>query len=290
MQTTIHRVTELQPGPPAAAAMGRRPPGLLLFFAATHGLMLLCGGLAALVAQGVVPLPVPPLALVALAGLCPLPAAIGAAAYETGRPGVRALLAQVVRWRVPLRWYAVALLGPVGAVAAALLLGLALGGPVPAAPPAVWATLPLLALVYVVIALVEEVGWRGYAQPRLQGHTGALVASVVVGLLWAMWHLPQWWVPETGQAAKWPFGIFAAGTVAQAVALAWLYNRAGGSVLPAALAHAAINLAPEPWAAAWRALPEGARGPYPSVLIAAVWVALALVIALAARRRRFGLG
>jgi membrane protease YdiL (CAAX protease family) len=132
--------------------------------------------------------------------------------------------------------------------------------------------------VFVVIALIEEVGWRGYAQDRLQRSLGALVASLTVGVLWAVWHLPQWWIPETGQAAKWSFAVFAAGTVAQSVGLAWLYNGARASVLLVALAHAAINLAPEPWAAAWRLLPEGDRGPYPSVLIAGVWVVAAVLL------------
>jgi membrane protease YdiL (CAAX protease family) len=147
-------------------------------------------------------------------------------------------------------------------------------------------------VVFLVIALIEEVGWRGYAQDRLQQPLGALSASLVVGVVWALWHLPQWWIPETGQAAKWPFAVFAAGTVAQSVGLVWLYHGARASILLVALAHAAINLAPEPWAAAWRLLPEGERGPYPSVLIAAVWVLAAVVlIALAeprtlTRRRR----
>jgi membrane protease YdiL (CAAX protease family) len=263
-------------------------PGVVLFFVLTLGLMLLLGGLAILGAQGRVALPVPPLALLAIGGVGPTLAAVALAALEGGRAGVRALLARAARWRVPLRWYAVALLGPVGVVVTAFLLGLALGGPLPPAPPAaVWSSLPLLALVFLVLALLEEIGWRGYAQDRLQRRLGVLAASLVVGLIWAVWHLPQWWIPETGQAAKWSFAVFAAGTVAQAVALAWLYNGALRSVLLVALAHAAINLAPEPWAAAWRLMPEAERGPYPSVLIAAVWVAAAAVgSALAARRRR----
>jgi membrane protease YdiL (CAAX protease family) len=194
---------------------------------------------------------------------------------------VRALLARIGRWRVSPLWYAVALLGPALIVLVALLLSLALGDPLPPGPPpAVWGTLPLLAVVYLVIAVIEETGWRGYAQPRLQRPYGALAAGLLVGVLWALWHLPQRWIPDTGQAEKWPFAVFAAGTVAQAVLLAWLLNRAGGSVLLVAVAHTAINLAPEPWAAAWRELPPDARGPYPSVLIAAVWVAVAVLLVI----------
>jgi membrane protease YdiL (CAAX protease family) len=298
MQSMAREGAEPRPGPsatPAAAADRRRVGGVLLYSGTTLGLMLVFGGLAALVAQGVVQLPVAPLALVTLGGLGPLPAAIGAAAYESGRPGVGALLARTLRWRVPLRWYAAALLGPAGAVAVAFLLSLALGSPLPPAPPAaVWQSLPLLAVVFVVLALIEEVGWRGYAQDRLQHPLGALWASLTVGVMWALWHLPQWWVPETGQAAKWSFAVFGAGTIAQSVGLAWLYNGARASILLVILAHAAINLAPEPWAAAWRLLPEGERGPYPSVLIAGVWVAAAVVLVALTeprsltRRRRSG--
>jgi membrane protease YdiL (CAAX protease family) len=257
----------------------RQLPGVALYFALTYALMLLFGGLAVLASRGAVTLPVPPVGLLAIGGMGPLVAAVIAAAYEGGGGAVRALLARVGHWRVPVIWYAVAILGPALLVALAFLLGLAFGDPLPAAPPAgVWSTLPLLAVVYFVIAVVEETGWRGYAQPRLQRPYGALGAGLIVGILWALWHLPQWWIPATGQAEKWPFFIFAAGTVAQSVLLAWLLNRAGGSVLLVALAHAAINLAPEPWAAAWRDLPADDRGPYPSILIAAVWVVAAVFL------------
>jgi membrane protease YdiL (CAAX protease family) len=274
----------------AGASLGRvRVPGVLLFFAITHGLMLLCGGLAALVAQGRLTLPAPPLLLVALGGLGPLLAALVATAYDAGGTGMRALLAQAVRWRVAPVWYAAALLGPALVVLAALLIDLALRAPRSLAPPlppsSLWPSLPVLALVYVAIGLVEELGWRGYAQPALQRRCGALAASLLVGALWALWHLPQWWIPETGQAAKWPFAVFAAGTIAQSAALGWLYNRTRGSVLLVALAHAGINLAPEPWAAAWQTLPAGTRGPYPAIIVAAVWVTgTALAIALVTSR------
>jgi membrane protease YdiL (CAAX protease family) len=262
--------------------------GVVLYFAITLGLMLVLGGLAVFAANGLVAAPLPPLALLTLAGLGPTLAGIIASAHEAGSAGVRALLAQVVRWRVGLRWYALAVLGPALVVCLAALIGLAVSGFLPPVPPGVWQTLPILAVVYLVLATIEEVGWRGYAQPRLQRRMGFLWAALLVGALWAIWHLPQWWIPETGQAAKWSFGVFAAGTVAQSVALAWLYNGARTSVLVAAIAHASINLAPEPWAAAWQQLPESVRGPYPSVLIALAWVAVVLVLVLAGAARTHG--
>ncbi len=214
-------------------------------------------------------------------------AAVIVVALTEGKRGGGALLGQLKRWRVGGRWNAVAVGLPVAATLLAVALNVRLGVPPPtAAQLAGWPSAVLLLPVYFLLfGAAEELGRRGYAQDRLQQPLGALSASLVVGVAWALWHLPQWWIPETGQAAKWPFAVFAAGTVAQSVGLAWLYHGARASILLVALAHAALNLAPEPWAAAWRLLPEGERGSYRSVLIAAVWVlAAALLIALAEPR------
>ncbi|MCE7989994.1 MAG: CPBP family intramembrane metalloprotease [Caldilinea sp. CFX5] len=141
------------------------------------------------------------------------------------------------------RWCLVALLGMALIVLLALLLNRALGGAWPTAiPVATWQTLPLLAVVYLIIALIEEVGWRGYALPRLQKRYGALIASLLFGLSWGGWHLPQWFIPATEQADKWPFVIFLVHTVAFSVLLTWLYNRSVGSLWSVILAHAAFNL------------------------------------------------
>jgi membrane protease YdiL (CAAX protease family) len=129
-----------------------------------------------------------------------------------------------------------------------------------------------------MIALIEEVGWRGYALPRLQTRYRALAASVVLGVIWGCWHLPQWFLPATGQAAKWPFVAFLLHTVAFSILLTWLYNHSEGSLWPVILAHAAFNLYPEPWAAAWQTLPGEQRGLYPVILITVVETAIALLV------------
>jgi CAAX protease family protein len=262
-----------------------RMPVLPLYFALTLGLSWLLGGLAALVARRDITLPLPPLALVALGGIWPLPVALGLTAYESGRAGVRGLLVRTVHWRVGSGWYAAALLGPVLVVLAAYLLSLAvnraMGVASPALPPgSAWAALPVLGAVYLVLAVIEEVGWRGFAQPRLQNRFRALPASLVLGGIWACWHVPQWFVPATGQAVKWPFPVFVGYALALSVLFAWLVNGTRGSVLVVILAHAAINLAPEPWAAAWQVLPVEARGVYPAILVGVVLAIAALVVAL----------
>lgn len=252
-----------------------------LFFVATLGVMGMTGGLAVMVGTGAVALPLSPLALVTLGGLAVPVAAIGATAAESGGAGVKALLAKLVRWRVHPGWYAAALGGPAAVVLAGFLLSLALGVPLPPAPPAsVWQSLPLLAVVYGIIAISEEIGWRGYAQPRLAVRYGALGGAVLLGVLWGLWHLPQWFIPETGQAFRWPFPVFLAFTVSLSVLFARLLKGSGGSVLLVALAHMSVNLYPGPWVGAWQLLPESIRGVYPMILVTVVLIGAAAVSVL----------
>ena len=124
--------------------------------------------------------------------------AIGLSANEAGRAGVRSLLGQLLRWRVHPIWYAVALLFPL--VLALTIGGLVLltGAPPPPFPDlAQWLKLPIMFLFVVLLAggLYEEIGWRGCALPRLQTRYGALVGSLILRLIWAGWHLPQWFIP-----------------------------------------------------------------------------------------------
>lgn len=88
--------------------------------------------------------------------------------------------------------------------------------------------------------LGEEFGWRGYALPALSQRLGWRGASLVLGVVWAVWHLPLFWMPGTAQAAL-PVLPFLAGTVALSVVFARLAVNTGFSVLPAILLHGAIN-------------------------------------------------
>jgi membrane protease YdiL (CAAX protease family) len=111
---------------------------------------------------------------------------------------VGGLLRRMVRWRVPLRWYAVALLLPVGLTAAAASLNVLLGAQTPSAIELggwtdLFSTFALILLVLGIGGAWEEPGWRGYALTRLQTGRSALFASLILGVLIAGWHLPLWW-------------------------------------------------------------------------------------------------
>jgi membrane protease YdiL (CAAX protease family) len=164
-------------------------------------------------------------------------AAIIVAAVVDGRRGLWDLLGRLVRWRVGALWYAVALGLPMvlalGTAGLHLLLGVQtavnFGG--------------LSALNFVVFVLIvgEELGWRGYAFPRLLAERSALTASLILGALWGAWHLPTFFVPGAPQYGL-PFSAFVFLTMAYAVLIGWVYVHTAGSVLVATLLHGAINL------------------------------------------------
>jgi uncharacterized protein len=207
---------------------------------------------AALEARGLIsPLPVPATFLGAFG---PLVAAVVVTALESGRAGLRSLLDRIVRWRVAPVWYGVAILGPIVLMLAAIALHVVLGGQSPSLGLLIGA-LPTL-LIYIVymmltVALGEEVGWRGYALPALQARYSALIASLILGVMWALWHLPVFFNPDTFYSNL-PFGLWLAYLIPFAVLITWVFNSAGGSVLMAMFFHAVLNASGE----LWKTIPE----------------------------------
>lgn len=160
---------------------------------------------------------------------------------------VRAWARQITRWRVGWPWWLVAVGLPLVAAVAITLLAWALGGPVgldqTLPNPAFFTAIFLFSLV-LSGGLNEEPGWRGFAQPRLNDRLGALRASLVIGVLWALWHLPYFFIPVTPHSSMplvnqlgWIGGI-----LTLSVLLGWLYNNTG-SVLIAMVFHAMANTA-----------------------------------------------
>jgi membrane protease YdiL (CAAX protease family) len=86
----------------------------------------------------------------------------------------------------------------------------------------------------------EEFGWRGYALPRLQERTNALAASMILGVIWAVWHVPLWFLPGSSQQGS-SFWAFLAALVLISVLYTWLYNNSRGSVLVVVVFHAMNN-------------------------------------------------
>ncbi len=170
------------------------------------------------------------------AGLAgPLLASLIVVAALQGTQGVGRFLGRILQWRVGVQWYLFVLFGAAALGLAAIGLHVLGGGNAPAAAFA-FAPGALLS------GLREEYGWRGFALPRLQERFGALKASVFIGALWTLWHLPilpfvRMGLPGLGMTA-----IFSLEVVALSILMSWVYNHAGGSLLPPVLYHAAYNL------------------------------------------------
>lgn len=167
--------------------------------------------------------------------LGPLFAATVLAHREGGGAAVRALYAPLLRWRVHPGWYLLALVVPGAALAGILaLLNLAgRNGPVGYFPV-------LGGVVFAVFAsVVEEVGWRGYAQPRLQERWGAFAAASLIGVMWCLWHIPM------NFGLGMPMNLLLVELllyVGASLLLARMYNSTGGSLLVVVMAHVGAHL------------------------------------------------
>lgn len=128
--------------------------------------------------------------------------ALALTAYCEGRAGVALLLARIGRWQVGARWYLFA----IGYMAATQLLAALIHRMAVGAWPAFGdAPIPLMLSAILVSTWVqagEELGWRGYALPRLATHLGLGGASVLLGIVWALWHLPLFFLQGSGSDAS----------------------------------------------------------------------------------------
>lgn len=159
------------------------------------------------------------------------------AAVTGGKSAVKQLLGRVVLWRVGARWYVIALgLPTVLALAAAGLYYL-----FDASRPFQIGAVSVLDFIVFVLVVGEELGWRGYALPLLLEKRSALMASLILGVLWGLWHLPTFLVPGTPQYGL-PLPAFVLLTVEYSILMTWVYLHTKGSVLIATLFHGAINL------------------------------------------------
>ncbi|MBX7223567.1 MAG: CPBP family intramembrane metalloprotease [Blastocatellia bacterium] len=160
-----------------------------------------------------------------------------------GKAEVRKLLRPLSYWDVAAKWYAFATLSIVGLYAISVLAYCVANSVQPAFENLHnWVYFPLLFVVILIIGgpLGEEIGWRGFALPRLLERFNGLVASLILSLFWVVWHLPLFWLEGAAQQGTSVIG-FSLVVVAFSILYTWLYNQTGGSLLVAILYHASIN-------------------------------------------------
>jgi membrane protease YdiL (CAAX protease family) len=214
------------------------PSQLGFFFAFALGGTWLLQLPAVLAQRGVLPGGVERYVLPALVGaFAPLIAALLATRRETGS-ALGPLLRTLLPAKLGVHWYLLALC-LFGAIHLAGVAGYRLLG---GDGSLRWLYLPETAqhvLGMLLVPLLEEPAWRGFALPRLEARFGVLRASLVLGVLWAAWHTMMFLLPAPSATE---FGISAANIVAGSVVFSWLYNRTHGSLLIALFAHAGAHL------------------------------------------------
>jgi uncharacterized protein len=217
----------------------RRPSLLVLFLVTTFTWSWVLWALASrLDLPGVLPD-----VLIVAGRFGPSLAAIGVTVAAGGREGLAALLAPLRRWRAPASLWLLVMFGPVVVVLAALRVAAVLGTPPGAFNDPATAYLILPAFVVILVAggpLGEELGWRGFALDRLQVRTNPVAASVLLGMVWGLWHLPLFLDPTQVQASL-PLLLYLGQTTSTAVLYTWLWNRTRS--LPIVLVlHTVTNL------------------------------------------------
>ncbi len=211
-------------------------------------------------------------------------AAIVLVVVEGRKGGLRELLGRFLIWRVGLRWWLIALLFAVVPSMSALYLFRLLGGPAVdwSGLPPLYTVVPMFIILTIAAGIGEEFGWRGFLLPRLQTRHNALVSSLIVGVIWAAWHIPLFFVKGTSQygmqsqvgllPAILGYSVF---VIFSSIQFTWVFNNTRGSVLLAAVLHGASNT--------WAGYIDVYRGQSGGVLtFVVVSVLLSIIIGLVA--------
>jgi membrane protease YdiL (CAAX protease family) len=166
-----------------------------------------------------------------------------------GKAGVRRLRDRIRQRRAGWQWYLFILLG----IPALILLGIIIQPGALASfqgvTPRLLVTYPVyFVVVFFAVGLPEEIGWRGFALPRMQPRYGPLWGTLLLGVLWTFWHLPRFLLPEHGGGPGTgfatfltDFSVFFLMIVALAVIFTWVFNHTQGSIFTPILAHTAVD-------------------------------------------------
>jgi membrane protease YdiL (CAAX protease family) len=168
-------------------------------------------------------------------------------AVTRGAEGVARLLRRIVRWRVGFVWYVFVLMGlpaieTIGTIA--IPGALAKVTPIDVLPELISAAVFFFYPGLLGGPLGEEIGWRGFALPRLQELHGPVKASLILGLLWAFWHAPIWFSGQWSAPSLPNIAVYVFWVVAVTFIFTWVFNNTQGSVFMAILLHGTMDVFP----------------------------------------------
>jgi membrane protease YdiL (CAAX protease family) len=214
--------------------------------------------------------------------LGPITSALLVTGVTQGRAGLGAWRRRMTKFGVNWRWYAVVL---VSVPAALTIASMELGDRAPQVPSVMIlaAFLPGLLLQMITTGLAEEPGWREFAMPRLQDRHGPLAATLIVGPLWGVWHLPLFLTEWGGEHVTWMTVLKFVGTaIAFSFVMTWVFNRSGGSMPLVMLLHCGVN---NYYSLAWSDMFPGLSTETASTATLLCTVSGALILVVATRGR-----
>jgi len=214
-------------------------------------------------------------------------AAVVLVLIEGRKGGLRELLSRALIWRVGIQWWIFALFFMIVPSVASLYLYHLLGGPAVdwSGLQPLYNVVPMFIFLTIAAGVGEEFGWRGFLLPRLQARHNALVSGLIVGVAWATWHIPLFFIKGTSQYEQQLDGGllpailgYAVFVIAQSVQFTWFFNNTRGSVLLAAVMHGASNT--------WGGYIDVYRGYFGGILtfgVVSVLVSIIIVLIAGAR-------
>ena len=178
--------------------------------------------------------------IVLLLILVPATLAILFTALAEGRKSVAVLLSKLFQWRISLKWYVVALGAPIGMILASGMVAFFLGW-IPAVQIRAPAASQLIfnAVLILLVSVLEELGWRGYALPRLLAYRSPLSSALLIGIAWGILHIGM------GLLDGRPWLPTFLGPIGLSVVLTWLFVHTRGSLAMAMLFHFAFDYSPQ---------------------------------------------
>ena len=223
-------------------------------------------------------LSVPSVVFITLGSFAPSIVALFLTWRYAGATELRQLLGRALVWRISPAWYVLAIVGPAMVMLLAMGGHITLGGRAPDYVPfgARWL---IVGVNFVLVFLIggplgEEFGWRGVVLPALEARFSPPWDSLILGIIWTVWHLPLFFISASAQHSL-PFWLFALLTMPLCILITWVYHCSGDSLLLVMLFHAAVNT----WSGALMISPEAAGSTRPLTLIMLLtWVVALFVI------------
>lgn len=216
---------------------------LIIFFFLTFFIAWPLMGLAVAQNRGWLSLPFPVEPFMVLGSWIPNIAAFIVVAWVIKQKnGFRNLIRGWGKFKFPVFWYAITLIPVVLSLLTILIYGITYGYyPLTDIFSDPLALLSILVLITITGALGEELGWRGFALPWLQTRMNALWASLLLGVIWVIWHTPLWFAGLGFEQI--PFWAYFVTGVSFSVLITWACNNARGSIVIASLFHLTLNFA-----------------------------------------------